>query len=70
MASVGTHHVLDDLILAVLPLHLEQVVAEVKQVEAALLTQQHDDGAACPVQPITKTLPAEDTHRDGLLLLT
>lgn len=51
-----THHVLDDLVLAVLPLHFEEMVAEVKEVEAPLLPQQHNDGAAGPVQPIAKAL--------------
>lgn len=51
-----THHVLDDLVFAVLSLHFEEMVAEVKEVEAALLPQQHDDGAAGPVQPIAKAL--------------
>lgn len=51
------HHVLNDLILPVLPLHFQQVVTEVEQVKAALLAQQNDDGAAGPVQTIAKTLP-------------
>lgn len=57
LACPLAHHVLDDLVLAVLTLHLEQVVAEVKEVEAPLLAQQHDDGAASPVQPVPETLP-------------
>lgn len=56
LQSQVTHHVLDDLVFAVLPLHFEEMVAEVKEVEAALLPQQHDDGAAGPVQPIAKAL--------------
>jgi len=55
--SKFTHHVLDDLVLAVLPLDFEQMVAEVKEVEAALLAQQNDDGAAGPVQPVAEALP-------------
>lgn len=51
-----THHVLDDLILAVLSLHFEEVIAEVKEVKATLLSQQHDDSAAGPVQPVPKAL--------------
>lgn len=51
-----THHILDDLVLAVLSLHFEEMVAEVKEVEAPLLPQQYDDGAASPVQPIAKAL--------------
>lgn len=54
-----THHALYDLVFAVVFLHLEQVVAEVQDVEASLLPQQGDDHAAGPVQPITKTLPGE-----------
>lgn len=53
----AAYHILNDFILAVLPLHFQQVVAEVEQVEATLLAQQDDDGAAGPVQAITKTLP-------------
>jgi len=49
-------HILNDLILPVLPLDFQQVVTEVKQVEATLLAQQDDDGAAGPVQTVTKTL--------------
>lgn len=52
-----THHILDDFVFAILPLDLQQMVAEVKKVKAALLSQQHNDGAASPVQPITKALP-------------
>lgn len=52
-----THHILDDLVFAVLPLDFEQVVAKVEEVEAALLSEQHDDGAARPVQPIPEALP-------------
>lgn len=59
----GTHHVFDDLILAVLSLDFEQVVAEVEKVKATLLSQQHDDGAAGPVQPVPKALPGrQGTH--------
>lgn len=49
-------HILNDFILPVLPLYFQQVVTEVEQVEATLLAQQDDDGAASPVQAITKTL--------------
>lgn len=52
-----TCHIFDDLILAVLSLDFEQVVAEVKEVKATLLSQQHNDGTAGPVQPIPKALP-------------
>ena len=53
----AAYHILNDFILPVLPLYFQQMVTEVKQVEAPLLAQQDDDGAACPVQAITKTLP-------------
>lgn len=33
------------------------MVTEVEKVEATLLAQQDDDGAASPVQAISKTLP-------------
>lgn len=52
-----THHTLDDLILPVVLLHLEEVVAEVKDVKASLLSQQGDDHAACPVEAVSKALP-------------
>lgn len=45
----NTYHILDDLVLAILSLDLQQVVAEIKEVEAPLLAQKHDDGAASPV---------------------
>lgn len=56
-AAESTHHILDDLVLAVLSLDFEKMIAEVKEVEAALLPQQHNDGTAGPVKPITKALP-------------
>lgn len=49
-------HVFDDLVLAVLPLDFQQVVTKVEEVKAALLSEQHDDGAACPVQPVPEAL--------------
>lgn len=55
-----TYHTLDDLIFAVMFLHFEQVVAEVQDVEASLLTQQGDNHTACPVQTISKTLPVDE----------
>ena len=55
--SGSTHHVLDDFVFAILPLDFQKMVAEIKEVKAALLSQQHDDGAAGPIQPITKALP-------------
>lgn len=59
-----THHILDDLILAVLPLHFEKVIAEVEEVEATLLSQQHDDSTAGPVQPIPKALSVSRGMRE------
>lgn len=53
-----THHIFDDLILAILSLDFEKVVAEVEEVETTLLSQKDNDGTASPVQPISKTLPA------------
>lgn len=60
---LAAYHILDDLILPVLPLDLQQVVTEVKQVEATLLAQQDDDGTAGPVQTITKTLPGSGERK-------
>lgn len=55
-----THHIFDDFILAVLSLDFEKVIAEVKEVEAPLLSQKHDDGTAGPVQSIPKALPGRN----------
>lgn len=55
--AVSAYHILNDLILPVLPLHLQQMITEVKQVKAPLLAQQDDDGAAGPVQAVTEALP-------------
>lgn len=75
------YHILNDFILPVLPLHFEQVVTEVEQVEATLLAQQDDDGATSPVQAIAETLPrsrerkqlerevAEEGREGGSLIL-
>lgn len=59
-----TYHVLYDFVLAVLPLHFQQVVAEVKEVEASLLSEENDDGAARPVQTVSKALPERDRTGD------
>lgn len=59
----AAYHVLNDFILPVLPLYFEQVVTEVEQVKATLLAQQDDDGAACPVQTITETLPGSKERK-------
>lgn len=61
-----THHVLDDLVLAVLSLHFEEVIAEVKEVKATLLSQQHNDGAASPVQPVPKALSVSQSMQDSV----
>lgn len=52
-----THHTLDNLIFAIVFLNLEEMIAEVEDVEASLLSQESDDHAACPVEAISKTLP-------------
>lgn len=54
---MSAYHILNDLILPILPLHLQQMVTEVKQVKTPLLAQQDDDGTAGPVQAITEALP-------------
>lgn len=61
-----THHVLDDLILAVLSLHFEEVITEVKEVKATLLSQQHNDGATGPVQSIPKALSVSQGMQDSV----
>lgn len=53
----STYHVFYDFILPILPLHLQQVVAEVKEVKAPLLSKENNDRAPCPVQTISKALP-------------
>lgn len=55
--AISAYHILNDLILPILPLHLQQMITEVKQVKAPLLAQQDNDGAAGPVQAITEALP-------------
>lgn len=69
--ATSAYHILNDLILPVLPLHLQQMVTEVKQVKAPLLAQQDDDGAAGPVQAVTEALPGvgmETVRRGGEML--
>lgn len=56
--ATSAYHVLNDFVLPILPLHLQQMVTEVKQVKAPLLAQQDNDGAAGPVQAVTETLSA------------
>lgn len=58
-----THHTLDDLVLAVVLLHLEQVVAEVQDVEAPLLSEEGDDHAAGPVEAVSEALPGKQQRR-------
>lgn len=58
-----THHALDDLVLAVVLLHLEQVVAEVQDVEAPLLSEEGDDHAAGPVEAVSEALPGKQRRR-------
>lgn len=53
----STYHTLDDLILAVMLLHFQEVVGEVQDVKAPLLAQQGDDHTAGPVESVTKALP-------------
>lgn len=57
-----SHHTLDDLVFPVVFLDLQQVVAEVQDVEASLLTQQSDDHTAGPVEPVSETLSGEQTN--------
>lgn len=52
-------HTLDDLILAVVLLHLEKVIAEVEDVKASLLSQEGNDHATGPVEAVSKALPGE-----------
>lgn len=56
-----THHTLDDLVLAVVLLHLQEVVTEVQDVKSPLLSKEHNDHAAGPVEAISEALPAEQT---------
>lgn len=63
-----TYHALDDLVFAVVFLHLQQVVAEVQDVEAPLLAQQGDDHATGPVEAVTKALPAKTGGKKYALL--
>lgn len=54
-----THHTLDDLILAVVFLHLEKVVAEVEDVKASVLSKEGNDHAASPVEAVSEALPGK-----------
>lgn len=45
----STHHILYNLIFAIMLLDFQQVVAEIQHIKATLLSQKHDDHAASPV---------------------
>lgn len=53
----STHHILYNLIFAVMLLDFQQVVAEIQDIKAPLLPQKHDDHTASPVQAVSKALP-------------
>lgn len=54
-----THHTLDDLILAIVLLHLEKMVAEVEDVKASVLSKEGNDHASGPVEAVSKALPGK-----------
>ena len=54
---LSTYHILDDLFFAVMSLDFEKMVAEIQHCKTALLSEQNNDHAASPVEPISKTLP-------------
>lgn len=54
-----THHTLDDLILAIVLLHLEEVVAEVEDVKASVLSKEGNDHAPGPVEAVSEALPGK-----------
>lgn len=60
----STYHIFYDFILPILPLHLQQVVAEVKEVKAPLLSKENNDRATCPVQTISKALPGGEDRTE------
>lgn len=53
----STHHILDNLIFAIMLLDFQQVVAEIQHIKAPLLSQKHNDHTASPVQAVPKALP-------------
>lgn len=53
----STHHILYNLIFAIMLLDFQQMVAEIQHIKATLLSQKHNDHAASPVQAISKALP-------------
>lgn len=58
----STYHVLYNLIFAIMLLDFQQVVAEIQHVKATLLSQEHNDHAASPVQAISEALPETETR--------
>lgn len=51
-----TYNSFDHFIFSIDSLHPQDVIAEVQGFEPALLAQQGDDGAACPVQAFSEHL--------------
>ena len=49
-------YTLDVLVLAIHPLHSEDVVAEVQTLEPPLLRQQHDHNTSRPIETLSKQL--------------
>lgn len=47
-------------------LHLQKVVAEVQDVKSPLLSKEHNDHAARPVEAVPEALPAEQTGSVGV----
>lgn len=65
----STHHILDNLIFAIVLLDFQQVVAEIQDIKAPLLSQKHNDHTASPVQAIPKALPGTgNTPQSGFQL--
>lgn len=59
LASHPTHHSLDFGILFVHLIDPQEVVAEVKGFKTLLLSQEGDQCASCPLQPLSTPLPAD-----------
>lgn len=53
----STHHILYNLVFAIVLLDFQQVVAEIQHIKATLLPQKDDDHTARPVQAVPKALP-------------
>lgn len=64
----STHHILDNLILAVVLLDFQQVVAEIQHIKAPLLSQKHNDHTASPVQAIPKALPGRGNSTEQVTI--